>query len=257
MSEVDSDALARHIGYSRRRSWRRCPSGANIGLSCGNPGAVWLRSSRAKSLLDLGSGGGFDVFIAAQKVGPTGRAIGVDMTAEMLAKARQNIAAYRERTGLDNVEFRLGEIEHLPRGRRRAWTSSSPTASSTSRPTSPRSGAKWPACSSPADASPSPTWPCSNRCLPPFLKVWRHLSAASLAPSSSPKPNAWRVRLGLTDIVSKPKTGYIDGMVDWQDPLYQKIIANLPAGTGRALHHQPGNYCAKAPSAVAARRCCS
>src|SRR5207249_6407412 len=59
-------------------------------------------------------GGGFDVFIAARKVGATGRAIGVDMTPEMLSKARKNIAAYRERSGLDNVEFRLGEIEHLP-----------------------------------------------------------------------------------------------------------------------------------------------
>jgi len=62
----------------------------------------------------LGSGGGFDVFIAGRKVGATGRAIGVDMTPEMLAKARKNIAAYRERSGLDNAEFRLGEIEHLP-----------------------------------------------------------------------------------------------------------------------------------------------
>jgi ubiquinone/menaquinone biosynthesis C-methylase UbiE len=65
-------------------------------------------------VLDLGSGGGFDVFIAAKKVGLKGRAIGVDMTPEMLSKARSAITKFTEKTGLNNVEFRLGEIEHLP-----------------------------------------------------------------------------------------------------------------------------------------------
>ena len=65
-------------------------------------------------VLDLGSGGGFDVFIAARKVGPRGKSIGVDMTPEMLSKSRQAIAAFTKKTGLENVEFRLGEIEHLP-----------------------------------------------------------------------------------------------------------------------------------------------
>jgi len=112
MSEVDSEALARQIGYSAEEL-AELPGGANIGLSCGNPSAVAaLRPGEV--LLDLGSGAGFDAFVAAPKVGSTGRVIGVDMTAEMLARARQNVAAYRERTGLDNVEFRLGEIEHLP-----------------------------------------------------------------------------------------------------------------------------------------------
>ena len=84
-----------------------------MGLSCGNP--VALASLReGETVVDLGSGGGFDVFIAGRKIGPAGRAIGVDMTPEMLQKARANLAGYRESTGLDNVEFRLGEIEHLP-----------------------------------------------------------------------------------------------------------------------------------------------
>jgi arsenite methyltransferase len=65
-------------------------------------------------VLDLGSGGGFDVFLAGPKVGPTGRVIGIDMTPDMLSLARKNTATYREVTELDNVEFRLGEIEHLP-----------------------------------------------------------------------------------------------------------------------------------------------
>jgi len=112
MSEVDSDALARHIGYTAEEL-AALPGGANIGLSCGNPTAVAaLRPGEV--LLDLGSGAGFDAFVAAPKVGASGRVIGVDMTAEMLAKARKNVTAFRERTGLDNVEFRLGEIEHLP-----------------------------------------------------------------------------------------------------------------------------------------------
>src|SRR5512137_737854 len=107
-----SENLAKHIGYSAAEL-AALPEGANMGLSCGNPNALAaLRPGEV--VLDLGSGGGFDVFIAARKVGPTGRAIGVDMTPEMLAKARKNIAPYRKHSGLDNVEFRLGEIEHLP-----------------------------------------------------------------------------------------------------------------------------------------------
>jgi SAM-dependent methyltransferase len=85
------------------------PAGADMGLSCGNPTAL-ASLQPGEVVLDLGSGGGFDVFIAARKVGPTGRVIGVDMTPEMITKARHNIPA----SGLTNVEFRLGEIEHLP-----------------------------------------------------------------------------------------------------------------------------------------------
>src|ERR1019366_6210252 len=109
---VASEHLAKHIGYSPEEL-AALPEGANMGLSCGNPTAL-ASLKPGEVVLDLGSGGGFDVFIAGRKVGAKGRAIGVDMTPEMLAKARKNIAAYRERSGLDNVEFRLGEIEHLP-----------------------------------------------------------------------------------------------------------------------------------------------
>ena len=112
MPAAEADALARHIGYTEAEL-AALPGGANIGLSCGNPGAVaTLRPGEV--LLDLGSGAGFDAFIAGPKVGAAGRVIGVDMTAEMLTRARRNLATYRQRTGLDNVEFRLGEIEHLP-----------------------------------------------------------------------------------------------------------------------------------------------
>ena len=108
----DADKLARELGYSVEEL-KSLPDGANMGLSCGNPAAL-AALKPGEVVLDLGSGGGFDVFIAGRKVGATGRAIGVDMTPEMLAKARRNTAGYRKETGLDNVEFRLGEIEHLP-----------------------------------------------------------------------------------------------------------------------------------------------
>jgi arsenite methyltransferase len=96
------------LGYSADEL-AAVPEGANLGLGCGNPQRVaGLREG--ETVLDLGSGGGIDCFLAARQVGPQGRVIGVDMTAEMVAKAR----TYARRVGAANVEFRLGEIEHLP-----------------------------------------------------------------------------------------------------------------------------------------------
>ena len=106
------DKLAEWIGYSSEEL-ELLPEGANMGLSCGNPTAI-ANLKPGQVVLDLGSGGGFDVFIAAKKLGPNGRAIGVDMTPEMVSKARAGIPKFTEKTGLSNVEFRLGEIEHLP-----------------------------------------------------------------------------------------------------------------------------------------------
>jgi SAM-dependent methyltransferase len=109
---TDPKSVALAVGYDAA-SLANLPDGANMGLSCGNPVAI-AALQEGQTVLDLGSGGGFDVFQAGVKVKESGRVIGVDMTPEMLTKARNNIAQYRERTGLDNVEFRLGEIEHLP-----------------------------------------------------------------------------------------------------------------------------------------------
>jgi SAM-dependent methyltransferase len=80
-----------------------------LGLGCGNPQAI-AELKAGERVLDLGSGAGFDAFLAARQVGDTGSVVGVDMTPEMIAKARGNIL----KTDLRNVEFRLGEIEHLP-----------------------------------------------------------------------------------------------------------------------------------------------
>jgi len=106
------ETLATALGYETDEL-ADLPEGANMGLSCGNPTAV-ASLKPGEVVLDLGSGGGFDVFIAARKVGPDGRSIGVDMTPEMVTKARRNVDVFQKQTGLANVEFRLGEIEHLP-----------------------------------------------------------------------------------------------------------------------------------------------
>ncbi|MBK8480678.1 MAG: arsenite methyltransferase [Proteobacteria bacterium] len=96
------------LGYSPEEL-ANVPEGANLGLGCGNPQAIAaLRAG--ETVLDLGAGGGFDCFLAAKKVGARGRVIGVDMTPEMVQKARANA----RKAEVPNVEFRLGEIEHLP-----------------------------------------------------------------------------------------------------------------------------------------------
>jgi len=102
------DAQGRTLGYTAA-DMAFVPEGANLGLGCGNPVAIALLRA-GQVVLDLGSGAGFDAFLAAREVGPTGRVIGVDMTSEMVTKARANARA----GGFAQVEFRLGEIEALP-----------------------------------------------------------------------------------------------------------------------------------------------
>ena len=100
--------ISKNIGYSDEEI-DAVPEGANLGLGCGNPVAL-ASLQEGETVIDLGSGAGFDCFLSAKKVGREGRVIGIDMTPEMLEKARENA----EKGGFDNVEFRLGEIEHLP-----------------------------------------------------------------------------------------------------------------------------------------------
>lgn len=96
------------LGYTEE-DLAAVPEGANMGLGCGNPQAI-AALREGETVLDLGSGGGFDCFLAAKQVGEKGHVIGVDMTPDMLSKARANA----QKLGAHNVEFRLGEIEHLP-----------------------------------------------------------------------------------------------------------------------------------------------
>ena len=103
-----AELLSRGIGYSAEET-AAVPEGANLGLGCGNPQAI-AALQPGETVLDLGSGAGFDAFLAARQVGTRGAVIGVDMTPDMISKARANAV----KGGYTNVEFRLGEIEHLP-----------------------------------------------------------------------------------------------------------------------------------------------
>jgi SAM-dependent methyltransferase len=224
----DATALASAIGYAAQ-DLAALPEGANMGLSCGNPTAL-AALKEGEVVVDLGSGGGFDVFIAGGKVGRSGRAIGVDMTPEMLSKARRNASSYRERTGLDNVEFRLGEVEHLPL---------------------------------PDNSADAIISNCVINLSPDKERVWREIArvlkpggrvAVSDLALVQPLPEeiasmvealvgcvAGAVLIsetermakdaGLTNIVLERKDDYVDAMTSWNDPLYAKIIAALPEGS--------------------------
>lgn len=105
---ANADTLSQALGYTADEVGA-VPRGANLGLGCGNPQAI-AALKPGEVVLDLGSGGGFDSFLAARQVGDTGRVIGVDMTPAMISKARANA----DKGAYGNVEFRLGEIERLP-----------------------------------------------------------------------------------------------------------------------------------------------
>ncbi len=227
-SSAQSEKLARHIGYSMEEL-AALPEGANLGLSCGNPNALAaLRPGEV--VVDLGSGGGFDVFIAGRKVGPGGRAIGVDMTPDMLAKARKNIAAYREKSGLNNVEFRLGEIEHLPL----ADASVDVVISNCVINLSPDKPQVWAEIA--RVLKPGGRVAVSDLALiqplPPALSQMVEALVGCVAGAALVSETERMVKAaGLVEVVLKPKSDYVDGMVDWQDPLYQKIVQHLPEGT--------------------------
>ncbi|MFT8928406.1 MAG: arsenite methyltransferase [Sporolactobacillus sp.] len=107
-TSADHDSISAKLGYSAEEL-AAVPEGANLGLGCGNPQAI-ASLKPGESVLDLGSGGGFDCFLAAHQVGTNGYVIGVDMTPEMISKARNNAS----KGFFSQVDFRLGEIEHLP-----------------------------------------------------------------------------------------------------------------------------------------------
>jgi SAM-dependent methyltransferase len=230
---ADSESLARHIGYSAEEL-AALPEGANMGLSCGNPNAL-AALQPGEVVLDLGAGGGFDVFIAARKVGPAGRAIGVDMTPEMLAKARRSTAAYRTRTGLDNVEFRLGEIEHLPV----ADASVDVVISNCVLNLSPDKPQCWREIA--RVLKPGGRVAVSDlallRPLPPAVAGMVEALVGCVAGAVTVADTERMARTaGLADIRLATKADYIGGMEERSDPLYAEITAHLPAGT------KPGDY---------------
>ncbi len=107
-SKVSILEVGERLGYSKE-DLEVGLGEANLGLGCGNPNAI-ADLKKGETVLDLGSGAGFDAFLSAMRVGPSGSVIGVDITPEMVEKARANA----KKLGVENVEFRLGEIEHLP-----------------------------------------------------------------------------------------------------------------------------------------------
>ena len=106
--QMGPDQISAILGYSEK-DLASVPEGANLGLGCGSPKSI-ASIKAGETIIDLGSGGGFDCFLAAKETGETGFVIGVDMTPEMITRARENI----EKVKAENIEFRLGEIEHLP-----------------------------------------------------------------------------------------------------------------------------------------------
>jgi arsenite methyltransferase len=236
--------LAQKLGYNEAEL-AALPDGANLGLSCGNPTAL-ASLQPGEVVLDLGSGGGFDCFLAGPRVGATGRVIGVDMTAEMLANARHNVAAYHERTGLDNVEFRLGEIEHLPLADRSVDVVISNCV-----------------------INLSPDKPQVWREIARVLKPGGRVAVSDLA-LLRPLPEAVRSMVealvgcvagavlvadterfareaGLVDLRLEQKPDYVASMTSFEDPLYRKIAAALPKGTRPADFVTSLNVTARQP----------
>jgi AhpD family alkylhydroperoxidase len=222
-----AEQVARSVGYSEAEL-ATLPEGANMGLSCGNPTAI-ASLKAGEAVLDLGSGGGFDVFIAAQKVGPTGRVIGVDMTPDMVSKARHGTAAYTQRTGLDNVEFRLGEIEHLPV----ADASVDVVISNCVLNLSPDKPQVWREIG--RVLKPGGRVAISDLALlKPLPEEIRNMIESLIGCVAGAVPvdqtRAMAEAAGLVDIQLTPKPGYVDAMMDWNDPLYREIVQHLPEG---------------------------
>ncbi len=193
------------------------------------------------------------MFVAGPKVGATGRVIGVDMTAEMLSKARKNAALYRERTGLDNVEFRLGEIEHLPV----ADKSVDVVLSNCVLNLSPDKAQVW-------------------REIARVLKPGGRVAVSDLA-LLKPLPEAvvdmvealvgcvagaslvrdteqWMRDAGLSEISLRPKPEYVRAMTTFEDPLYREIVSHLPQGSSPADYITSLDVSARKPVPA---RCCS
>lgn len=218
---------AREIGYSEAEL-ANLPEEANMGLSCGNPTAI-AALKPGETVLDLGSGGGFDVFIAARKVGKKGLVIGVDMTPDMIAKARRNAPRFTQQTGLDNAKFRLGEIEHLPV----ADNSVDVVISNCVINLSPDKPQVWREIG--RVLKPGGRAAISDLALlHPLPEAVRQSVAALvgcvagavlISETKTMAKAAGFARLKLT-----AKAGYIESMSDLQDPLYRTLLESLPPG---------------------------
>ena len=221
----DPTRLAEAIGYTAQ-SLASLPDGANMGLSCGNPVAMAVLKE-GQTVLDLGSGGGFDVFQAGQIVKASGRVIGVDMTPEMLEKALKNIDFYQQSTGMDNVEFRLGEIEHLPvaDGCVDVVLSNCVINLSPDKPQVWREVFRV--------LKPGGKVSVSDLALlQPLPENIREMAAALVGCVAGAAlvedTRAMLEAAGFAAIVLTPKPEYVRSMQNWNDPLYRQIAEALP-----------------------------
>lgn len=222
------EQLAAAIGYSQS-DLAATPDSANMGLSCGNPTAI-ASLTPGEVVLDLGAGGGFDCFVAGPKVGPTGRVIGVDMTPDMVTKARTNIAAYTAQSGLTNVEFRLGEIENLPV----ADATVDVVISNCVLNLSPDKPRVWREIA--RVLRPGGRVAVSDlallRPLPESVRQDVEALVGCIAGAVlADETRAQMAAAGLSDITLTPKPHYIEAMTNWDDPLYRNVVRSLPAGT--------------------------
>jgi ubiquinone/menaquinone biosynthesis C-methylase UbiE len=230
-SSFSADQLAAQIGYSAEQI-RSLPEGANMGLSCGNPTAI-AALQPGQVVLDLGSGGGFDAFLAGPKVGSGGRVIGVDMTPEMISKARRNIPGYRQSTALDNVEFRLGEIEYLPV----ADASVDVVISNCVINLSPDKAQVWREVA--RVLKPGGRVAVSDMALlrPLPAQVREMVEALVGCIAGAVLLDDYRrmiTEAGLQRVELRPKPEYVAALSGFEDPLYQRILAALPAGATAA-----------------------
>jgi arsenite methyltransferase len=225
---LDVTTLATSIGYTAEEL-SDLPAGANMGLSCGNPTAI-ASLQPGEVVLDLGSGGGFDLFLAGPKVGAAGRAIGIDMTPDMLALARKNMQTYREVTGLDNVEFRLGEIEHLPV----ADASVDVVISNCVLNLSPDKPQVWRDIA--RVLKPGGRVAVSDLALlqplPPAVTTMLEALVGCVAGAPLVTDTERMMReAGLAEIRLQPKPEYVGTMSRRNTPLYQSLATHIPEGT--------------------------
>ncbi len=221
------EQLAQAIGYAQ--SDAALVPEANLGLSCGNPTAI-ASLKPGEVVLDLGSGAGFDCFIAGPKVGSTGRVVGVDMTPDMLSRARANIQTYTRQTALSNVEFRLGEIEHLPV----ADASVDVVISNCVLNLSPDKSQVWREIA--RVLRPGGRVAVSDlallKPLPPAVE--QDVAALIGCVAGAVLVEQTRQQMlaaGFAQIDLRSKPEYIDAMTNWEDPLYRQILAKLPQGS--------------------------
>ncbi len=246
---ADPDALASAIGYDAGELARILPDGANLGLSCGNPGAI-AALKPGETVLDLGSGAGFDAFLCGPKVGATGRVIGVDMTPDMLTKARGNLAGYTTRTGLANIEFRMGEIEHLPV----ADASIDVVISNCVINLSPDKPQVWREIA--RVLKPGGRVAVSDmvllRPLPQAVSELINTYVGCIAGAAlADDLRRMMAEAGLVQVSMIPKPAYVETLSQGGDPLYQQMQSGLPAGTG------PGDFITSMDiAAVRPAACC-